>query len=70
MSPTHTHVYTAVFIKKKMYIQQWCMRFAGSIYIFTYKISGLQQWLHMQFEKSNLTFYTWRDQRPHKTKSK
>ena len=34
----------------------------------------IDEWLalvvHMQFEKSNLTFYTWRDQRPHKIKYK
>ena len=34
----------------------------------------MNEWLavvvHMQFEKSNLTFYTWRDQRPHKIKYK
>jgi hypothetical protein len=31
---------------------------------------GLQQWYTCNLEKSNLTFYTWRDQRPHKTKYK
>ena len=43
---------------------------AVSMYLHMNEWLGLQQWYTCNLEKSNLTFYTWRDQMPHKTKYK